>query len=1228
MYVLLYSILGVGIVLIFPGRRLAHTLADPEEIDSTSVAYVESALEAWPDDHELRLRVAQGWIHSGEYARAKETIAPLLDLPGTDGMRARFLIVSVEREELLAIPPPERDPRRVEELMNDLDRIGQSSREIAQIEWLARSALLFEQPTRAAHLFERLADRDLHRRPRWLRQAAHWHVAAGNPVRASRLHTALAYETVDESEFSRAAVDAVNCLRAADEEGWALERIQEFMIWYPNNTKMLRKSIEISYSQNQPHLARMLGRKLVEVESKNRAVLSEQLERELSFQDLEAAVPLAQRMVDLDPSDEASREKLARYLTWLGRSEQALPHWTELTRQGDNPEYLTQALDLARALRDGETVIELLRREWRRRSLTPTQVIELARTHESLGAPELAEQAMVSYLAEVPNSPEVWFMLVRVQKAQGKLQAALETQQHLNREHSLTAEQILDLARTLSSLGDDSGALALLRDHRTVAPESNHEFWAALGQLAWEEELDTEALAAYENLWATGERTQEVAYRLIELLSLERRYEELLQVAEDAWRELDKDEFLLTALDAGSALARWSKVAELIEEAEARESEALTDERYWVVRARWRSAEGDLTGALAAYEEALRLDPADLVTRTGVLWMLVDADATKYLEHYVDRWRSSATLNRDYSGAYTSALRRLGRIEEAVFWYDRYARQHPDDLLWALEYATALEEAGRADSAWRLRRHLLPRAWRTARPLLAYSSSRTPGLTGSTLRAQSFALTREEERVVVGGTRLVREHLGNAAGDEWLRRIEQGAEASPYLREFVVEQHLATGLDERAREWQLRSRTETHANLDRSPASKTSESSKTQPQWERLPRWERLSLAIRAEDLGKISNNLEGRGEPNPEIGRTDEIEGLRRVGRDDEAISLSLDRLWERSTEVDHDNRTLLRQATQLLLRHPRAARADQNFESLGNLDWSRSVIETTYSANTWTLDFQLAETALESRSRNYDISGRDQQTDLAARAHLWTDRSRHTVRLGYNDDRNDPLPSASYQLGYQVISGLSAQLELVANQISEDGDALRVAGAVDRARAGLALDITPREYVTTALTLSQYHDRTRDPIARGVAAQLEVGHRFHIAERQIVARAFGSVTANQVGSSLSAPWTEILGPNVDPETVVPEEFSIIGVGLTLRHGTPGAWSPDSDAIRYFVDVSTGWLMPTNEPTFSVRLGIGFEVFGRDELSFRAHYGESQGGLENQDFSGLSVRYVYRFGR
>ena len=53
------------------------------------------------------------------------------------------------------------------------------------------------------------------------------------------------------------------------------------------------------------------------------------------------------------------------------------------------------------------------------------------------------------------------------------------------------------------------------------------------------------------------------------------------------------------------------------------------------------------------------------------------------------------------------ALVKVGQNKEALPWFERKSKTSPDDYLWLLTYADALTRAGRADTAWQLRKYVL-----------------------------------------------------------------------------------------------------------------------------------------------------------------------------------------------------------------------------------------------------------------------------------------------------------------------------------------------------------------------------------------------------------------------------------------------------------------------------------------------------------------------------------------
>ena len=144
-------------------------------------------------------------------------------------------------------------------------------------------------------------------------------------------------------------------------------------------------------------------------------------------------------------------------------------------------------------------------------------------------------------------------------------------------------------------------------------------------------------------------------------------------------------------------------------------SAAFRDEmEFWLIRAQLHAHDGRPRDAIDDYEHALSIDPRSGQARAGWLLLAVRDRDHRRLAERLDAWRADALVEPDLWGAYAMGYDLLDRLDEALRFYERDARIHPESHLVLVAYADALAKSGRPDAADRLRRHLLARMHKPA----------------------------------------------------------------------------------------------------------------------------------------------------------------------------------------------------------------------------------------------------------------------------------------------------------------------------------------------------------------------------------------------------------------------------------------------------------------------------------------------------------------------------------
>lgn len=254
-----------------------------------------------------------------------------------------------------------------------------------------------------------------------------------------------------------------------------------------------------------------------------------------------------------------------------------------------------------------------------------------------------------------------------------------------------------------------------------------------------------------------------------------------------------------------------------------------------------------------------------------------------------------------------------------------------------------------------------------------------------------------------------------------------------------------------------------------------------------------------------------------------------------------------------------------------------------------------------------------------------------VVGRYRLPRERGRIEVGLGGNLRTSHGIPYAwlhgelapSLGLG----SALLLELNVGVNQIIADTNELRLLGTRDRVQTGIDWDVTAREFLNVFLGWQRYQTRRRELLSDGYTLYAELGHRLRLANPGWSVRLSGYLEENRLQPSLPAWVARKVSSDeeIGLDDIVVSGFGMVGLGTTLRRGTPGIAPADDRRLRYFVDVWAGYLWPLDQVGFDLQLGIGYSREKLGELSLSGYLSNSRfGGGREGVSAGLSLRYVY----
>src|SRR5262249_35065820 len=151
---------------------------------------------------------------------------------------------------------------------------------------------------------------------------------------------------------------------------------------------------------------------------------------------------------------------------------------------------------------------------------------------------------------------------------------------------------------------------------------------------------------------------------------------------------------LSRALDLLEKMQRDEELLRLLDEATAKDKALAEVEEYWTRRAAALQRLGRSEEACRAYEVVLRLRPTSADAYGASLACSMERGDHHELGRKVADWNKKIDENPELYPTYALALLRLHRDREALPYIIRYIRTKPNDYMWLLEFADAVERLG------------------------------------------------------------------------------------------------------------------------------------------------------------------------------------------------------------------------------------------------------------------------------------------------------------------------------------------------------------------------------------------------------------------------------------------------------------------------------------------------------------------------------------------------------
>lgn len=1160
------------VVALHPDVLGVRTWIGTDSSDAVSLSYLSLELERRPGARALRVAYVKQLRSAGRSDEAARAAAPLLVEEPLDP-EVVALVSQIEIDRVRAVSGDLRRQRE-EALARLLGQAHSLTLTEEQRSSFVAIALEIQRPDLAAQFMDQAMELDAATR---LEKAAVLYSEADRVDDAADRWLSLA-----ELELAGAARPdplsrAITSLESAARTAEALDLSERWLEKAPRQRDALDAAIRLNLGAGRLDRAFKLSTRRVSEFSEDAIAHEAHVRLALARAEPVDALPAARRLVRLRPGHRASRVLRARVAEWSGSPDEALESWWALALRGD-VQARKEAERLARGLGDDRVLLALLSLRLNRGENNLAILEQLVFLSEKIGEPERARQALLR-ASKKPKAPKrVMIRLARLEARMGLLATASDRWSGIHERYGTTPAEDVERAQLAWRASGPEEALENLTEGGELDQKLASASVADLAaNLAWHLGDRATALRAHRALLEIGQLESYQIVRLVRLLRAEGRLFEAMDVVEESLGAVVSPEVLLRGLELAVAARRPQRASALLQASPPSERAARLWPAYWRYRAELARMEGDPAVARTSLERVVQLDPGSTQALADLLWLLLDLDDRDGLSHWFDQAGEGADDRPQLWRVLAVAASRVGRHQEALRWYALEAGRRPEDWSFWLDYAGALEQVGRRNSALRLRKYGL----------------------------RQVSEQERLGRLLLGQGVLPKAELLLSA-----RLLAFDREASSSARNAAVRFLLSE--DDRARsERAIR-------DGDADDEGSSSRWGTTALSWYEA----RLSLALAKEDRAAVVRMIQS---PPQGLDPSLEAEAYALLGEYDRALHVAFQSRVDGRTSVGRESVLLFLRAESL--KRPREVVGAANYLRVGELDAFGAEAGCVLSEGSIRTRLEVAAHALEDRpgravGRAIDGDGR-----LAIEVEHFWDRGLVAFELGGQAQvGGNTVP----QFELNIRRALDEQLEVFirgrAFAVVPETPLLYTLAARDDVSMGMAWRLPERFSLMTSINLEHHHGRQGGTFGFGVVGDARLARDFlwQRGERRLSLYTSARAVLRDAQSRFPRELESLAAAGLRPEDLLPTEFAVVGVGAQLAQGDLTV-VPDPDrALRYFVDVWGGWQWPSNEPAYQVEAGLGQRLFGPDELYVRGFFGNVLTGLEGVQ-AGLQVGYRVR---
>lgn len=1125
--------------------------------------------------------------HFASVALHRESIACLseaLDISADDNKAFDVKIALLEQVGVLG------NPVDIEEVVSAI--LLHRSMTNSQKRNAATALLAVGRPDAAHPLYASLAETETAKSAFWYSEAANWAAASSDP-HAAAIYTEKMIAADPGSKTVAVQTQLQEYWIAAGKNEKALEQIYLRLDKNNADLKTLQQGVALARQLNLVSQAKIWNEQILEIDRDDIEAIKLQADLSLGARDIESAFKWANVAVVIEPDNIDSRRKLAQVSEWSGRPDEAEQHWQWVARKSPDAESAANVVRLAEMNFRHDSAAEAAMQLAMLQKPDAAAINKIVDFYELNGEPSKAAKALRKIIEKHGRSAFILTRLGELHDRHAQYTEALTVWEEFEEHYGSTTDSSLALTELHWRLDNPKKAAeyaVAIKSTQALGEASEYQI-RLLSELSWryrEPALGRMVEPLLVKLEESGQRDF-YRRRVLDEYAASGNYETAFEMANQDWRESGDVSEGLKAMELASKMQDPANFNVFL--ASVRDMATLRQEpRYWSLVASHHLKNGEKDRANLAYTKMLELNPSDVSAISGLLWLHIGDGQLDRLEALLAKYDRRAETEPALWSAYAVAHLQLGNATESVRWFERQIDTMDADYSLLLTFSDALEAAGRAEHAYRVRRFAVGKL----RPLIA-----------SATREARLGMARQYASLVTrfGGVEQAEDwtrYLLAAESETAPAQTPEGAEK--YWREDV------------ALAWLMATQRHEHARVIMA---------RIHEERVRKPVWQALSMALNDDDhdaLGAVLASAE-----NISVGNRILAMGV--LGQEREAMHLA--RKSIRTGPTLSDRSIAAQQYVYLRGLRPSYTHAGTRTMDSGalNVNETRLTLRHSFSASDLGIGLDVAHSDLG--SDEYNLAGRDSRDSVALSLYFGNSQAGGRLTTGFvgGDDTDTTYATGRYfRRSKDGAKQLAAEFGF--NEPATQSPALRVAALQNRAGIEYESSFGTREYYRLSASASELFTRVQEAnIAQGLQARGELGMRGTMGSNSWSSSV--SLSTSQFDVEDSMPSELFLTPTTTIGSVIASESTSLALGGSLSRGGIAGEYPQTTSPRYFLNGTVAHAWP--DKSFGVQFegGIGMRVLGGDELSFSfAHDGLAKtlaSGVANSTSLGMNYRYHFK---